>query len=287
VAGEIAAVIKEETGVGAVAVTDTTRVLGWAGIGGDHHKPGDPIASALTRQAIDCASPIEPEQQDYACTLSQDCPLRSVLIVPLQVDGSVLGTVKLFEPDNRKFQDRNKTLGQGIGALLSSQLLISRYKQQKDLLVAAELKLLRAQVNPHFLFNALNTIVAVTRTNPAQARELLVHLSHFFRKNLAHGHDFSTLEEEIEHVSAYLEIEKARFRERLCVEFDLDPSLLNMKLPTFTLQPLIENAIKHGLSETIEPLACISAREKKATSPILMLKTMRESMSNPPAKASA
>jgi two-component system LytT family sensor kinase len=113
------------------------------------------------------------------------------------------------------------------------------------------------------LFNALNTIVAVTRTNPAQARELLVHLSHFFRKNLAHGHDFSTLEEEIEHVSAYLEIEKARFRERLCVEFDLDPSLLNMKLPTFTLQPLIENAIKHGLSETIEPLSVhIRARKE-------------------------
>jgi two-component system LytT family sensor kinase len=146
----------------------------------------------------------------------------------------------------------NKSLGKGIGALLSSQLLEARYQEQKNLLVTSELKLLQAQVNPHFLFNALNTIIAITRTDPARARELLVHLSHFFRKNLKRNRDLSTLQEELEHVSSYLEIEKARFADRLVVETVVDPTLLSLELPTFTLQPLIENAIKHGLSATLE-----------------------------------
>jgi two-component system, LytTR family, sensor kinase len=253
VASEIAAVIREETGVGAVAVTDAECVLAWSGMAADHHQPGNPITSPFTRQSIRGNSPVFADgvHQSYACQVSPGCPLHSVFIVPLHVDGAVLGTVQLFEPESRRFLTRNKTLGEGIGALLSSQLLISRYQQQKDLLVMAELKLLQAQVNPHFLFNALNTIIAVTRTSPSRARELLVHLSRFFRKNLKRQGDLSTLAEELEHVGSYLEIEKARFQDRLRVEIDVDPSLLGMKLPTFTLQPLIENAIKHGLSATM------------------------------------
>jgi two-component system, LytTR family, response regulator len=112
----------------------------------------------------------------------------------------------------------------------------------------SELKLVHAQVNPHFLFNALNTINAIIRSDPERARELLVHLSHFFRKNLKRSGELSTLAEELEHVGAYLEIEKARFQDRLTVQTGVDPSLLGIRMPTFTLQPLIENALKHGLS---------------------------------------
>ena len=254
VAAEMAAIVKEETGVGAVGVTDTERVLGWVGIGDDHHAPGTPIASPFTRQSIATNSVIFADgvDQPYACRLSPNCPLHSVLIVPLQVDGVVLATVQLFEPRSRRFLNMNKSLGEGIGALLSSQLLAARFQEQKNLLVMSELKLLQAQVNPHFLFNALNTIIAVTRSDAARARELLVHLSHFFRKNLKRSGDLSTLEEELEHVGSYLEIEKARFQDRLVVETEVDPSLLSLRLPTFTLQPLIENAIKHGLSASLE-----------------------------------
>ena len=254
VAEEMAAIVKEETGVGAVAVTDTERVLGWVGIAADHHPPGTPIMSPLTRQSIGSNAVIFADgiEQTYDCRISPTCPLHSVVIVPLEVDGAVLGTVQLFEPRTRRFLNMNKSLGEGIGALLSSQLLVARYQEQKNLLVMSELKLLQAQVNPHFLFNALNTIIAVTRTDPARARELLVHLSHFFRKNLKRSGDLSTLEEELEHVGSYLEIEKARFQDRLVVETDVDPTLLALRLPTFTLQPLIENAIKHGLSATLE-----------------------------------
>jgi two-component system LytT family sensor kinase len=122
---------------------------------------------------------------------------------------------------------------------------------QKNLLVQSELKLLQAQVNPHFLFNSLNTIIAILRIDAPRCKDLLIHLSNFFRKNLKRGNDLSTLAEELDQVNSYLQIEKARFDDRLTVDIDIDPSLLEMTLPTFTLQPLVENAFKHGISRTM------------------------------------
>lgn len=249
-AGELAAIIKEKTGVAAVGVTDTERILGWAGLGGDHHLPGNPIMSPYTRQSIAENAVVFANgvRQGYDCRVSPTCPLHSVVIAPLQVDGAVVGTVQLFEPRDRRFLNMNKSLGEGLGALLSSQLVIARYQEQKSLLVMSELKLAQAQVNPHFLFNALNTIIAILRRDSDRARDLLIHLSNFFRKNLKRASDVTTLEEELEHVRAYLEIEKARFEGRIAVETEVDPELLSLRLPAFTLQPLVENAFKHGLS---------------------------------------
>jgi two-component system LytT family sensor kinase len=252
-AGELAAIIKEKTGVAAVGVTDTERVIGWAGMGGDHHVPGNAIASPYTRQAIAENAVVFADgvRQSYDCTVSPSCQLASMVIAPLQVDGAVVGTVQLFEPRGRRFLNMNKSLGEGLAALLSSQLVIARYQEQKSLLVMSELKLAQAQVNPHFLFNALNTIIAILRKDSDRARELLIHLSNFFRKNLKRASDVSTLEEELEHVRAYLEIEKARFEGRIDVDTQIDPSLLSLRLPAFTLQPLVENAFKHGFSSSL------------------------------------
>jgi two-component system LytT family sensor kinase len=254
VAREVAEIVRQETGVGAVAVTDTARILAFSGLGADHHRPGTALTSPLSHQSIAANTVVVADgvHQAYACALRPDCPLHSVVIVPIHVEGTVLGTVQLFEPESRRFLDVTRTLGEGLGAVLSSQLLASRFQEQKHLLVVSELKLLQAQVNPHFLFNALNTIVAVTRTDPARARELLVHLSQFFRKNLKRTGETSTLREELDHVGAYLEIEKARLGNRLQVIVDVDPALLDLRLPTFTLQPLIENSVKHGISQRLE-----------------------------------
>jgi two-component system LytT family sensor kinase len=249
-----------------VGVTDTERILGWSGLGGDHHRPGRPIASPYTKQALASNSVVFADgiRQAYDCTVSPSCPLSSVLIVPLQVDGTVVGTVQLFEPRGRRFLNMNRSLGEGLGALLSSQLLISRYQEQKSLLVLSELKLARAQVNPHFLFNALNTIIAILRRDADRSRELLIHLSNFFRKNLKRSSDVSTLAEELEHVGAYLEIEKARFEGRIVVETDVDPALVRLSMPSFTLQPLVENAFKHGVSSLLgEGRVSIRARRRE------------------------
>lgn len=251
---KIARIIQEETGVGAVAITDTDKILAFIGIGEDHHRPGTPITSTITMQAIACNKVLfaDGNSQPYRCSISPQCQLGSVLVIPLHGDEGVIGTIKLYEPKKRLFLKINHTLGEGIANLLSQQLLTGRLEQQQRLLVQSELKLVQAQINPHFLFNTLNTISAITRREPERARQLLLHLSLFFRKNLKRQSGLATLQEEQEHCQSYLEIELARFGDRLTVQNEIPPTLADLKLPSFTLQPLIENAIKHGTSTLLE-----------------------------------
>ncbi|BBQ32594.1 LytS/YhcK type 5TM receptor domain-containing protein [Aeromonas caviae] len=247
--GKIAHIVQEETGVGAVAITDTDKILAFIGTGEDHHKPGTPITSVITLQAIAQNKVLfaDGNSQPYRCSISPQCQLGSVLVIPLQGDEGVIGTIKLYEPKKRLFLKINHTLGEGIANLLSQQLLAGRLEQQQRLLVQSELKLVQAQINPHFLFNTLNTISAITRRDPGRARELLLHLSRFFRNNLKRQSGLTTLREEQEHCLSYLEIEQARFGERLTVINEIPLHLAEVQLPSFTLQPLIENAIKHGI----------------------------------------
>ncbi|MGL6262569.1 LytS/YhcK type 5TM receptor domain-containing protein [Aeromonas jandaei] len=251
---KIARIIQEETGVGAVAITDTDKILAFIGTGEDHHLPGTPITSAITMRAIERNKVLfaDGNAQPYRCSLSPQCQLGSVLVIPLQGHKGVIGTIKLYEPKKRLFLKINHTLGEGIANLLSQQLLAGRLEQQQRLLVQSELKLIQAQINPHFLFNTLNTISAITRQDPGKARDLLLHLSRFFRKNLKRQSGLTTLQEEQEHCRSYLEIEMARFGDRLTVQNDIPAHLATLQLPSFTLQPLIENAIKHGISTLLD-----------------------------------
>lgn len=253
-ARELVNIIRKETGVGAVGITDREKILAFSGLGADHHQPGTPISSEHTLQAIHGNQVFYADgvNTPFACPRSPNCPLGSALVVPLRVEQEVIGTIILFEPKNKLFLGLNRSLGEGLANLLSDQLLRSRYAEQKNLLIQSELKLVQAQVNPHFLFNALNTIIAVVRIDSDRARDLLLHLSNFFRKNLKRSGDLVSLEEELDHVQSYLKIEKARFEDRLSVVTEIDPALLSLKVPTFTLQPIIENAIKHGISQLLE-----------------------------------
>ncbi|MEZ8147952.1 histidine kinase [Enterovibrio norvegicus] len=253
-AEKIARIIYEETKVGAVAITDKDKILAFVGIGDNHHKPNTPISSqstldAMTKNSIIC---LDGAERPYQCSLSSDCKLGSALIIPLRTGDEVVGTIKLYERKHKLFSTINMSMAEGIAQLLSSQILFSGYLEQKSLLTQSEIKLLHAQVNPHFLFNALNTISAIIRRDPDKARQLIQNLSQFFPSNLKQNINTVTLREELAHVDAYLSIEKARFTDRLSVSVEIDSALLETTLPSFTLQPLVENAIKHGISTLLE-----------------------------------
>ena len=252
---QLARILLEETNVGAVALTDREKLLAFIGIGEDHHLPGSPITSSHTLRAIANNEVVYADGNliRYHCTLDPRCKLGSTLVIPLRgEDNQVIGTIKLYEPKRKLFSSLNRTLGEGVARLLSTQILAGKYSAQSELLVRSEIKLLHAQVNPHFLFNALNTLASVIRTDPEKARQLVQHLSLFFRKNLRREAEEVTLKEELEHVNSYLQIELARFPDRLKVQFDIDESLLQQKLPAFSLQPIVENAIKHGISHAMD-----------------------------------
>lgn len=154
---------------------------------------------------------------------------------------------------DRNFQESVNTTTEfieGLARLLSTQLELSEIEFQKKLVSKAELKLLQSQINPHFLFNALNTIAATSRLNPNRARQLILALASYFRSNLSAQKEMIDIQSEIEHVLSYIEIELARFEERLNVKIDCDPNL-RWEVPSFVIQPLVENSIKHGMKKEV------------------------------------
>jgi len=129
----------------------------------------------------------------------------------------------------------------------------SRQAQLEAQVREGELKMLRAQINPHFLFNSLNSMSSLTLTDPMKAREMILKLSDFMRYSLSSRTDQPvTLQSEMESLRLYLEIEKVRFGERLVIEEDIQPECLTALLPGMLLQPLYENAVKHGVYESTE-----------------------------------
>ncbi|WP_409227270.1 LytS/YhcK type 5TM receptor domain-containing protein [Gudongella sp. SC589] len=246
-----AEIIKEMTNVEAVAFTDRERIIAHVGEGEDHHKPGIGLMTELTRKALHSDSfTIADSKQDIGCD-HKGCKLRSAIIVPIKQESRVIGALKLYKAEERSITMVETELALGLAQLFSTQLELSRIDQQRELLAKSELKALQAQINPHFLFNAINTIVSYTRTQPDEARKLLVHLGDFFRSNLQEPSDKVPLTKEIEHIVSYVEIEKARHGDKLKINYEILPEV-ECEIPPLLLQPLVENAIKHGVLHRLE-----------------------------------
>ncbi|EQB86758.1 two-component system LytT family sensor kinase [Clostridium punense] len=245
---KICSIIRESTNAAAVSITDTKKVLAHVGLGSDHHRAGSPILTTATKEVIsngkmnilNCAEEIK--------CFSHDCPLKSAIIVPLKENEEVIGTLKLYYSVENGISYTTENLAIGLSHLISTQLEISKVGQLKDMATKSEIKALQAQINPHFLFNALNTIVSFLRFNPNKARELIVNLSNYLRYNIENTSTFVDISKELEQVKAYVEIEKARFGDKLQVAYDIDESII-LKIPSLIIQPLVENSIKHGILE--------------------------------------
>jgi len=140
----------------------------------------------------------------------------------------------------------------------NSQKLQERTQQEerlKGMVRDAELNLLKSQINPHFLFNSLNSISSLTMTNPDEAREMIIRLSDFLRYSLKHReNEYVPLEEELGRMKDYLAIEKIRFGEKLLYDFDISEECEKLPVPTMIFQPLFENAIRHSVYESVDPV---------------------------------
>jgi LytS/YehU family sensor histidine kinase len=141
----------------------------------------------------------------------------------------------------------------------NSQKLQERAQQEerlKGLVRDAELNMLKSQINPHFLFNSLNSISSLTMSNPEEAREMIIRLSDFLRYSLKHReNEYVPLKEELGRMKDYLAIEKIRFGEKLLYTFDVHEACEDFPVPTMIFQPLFENAIRHSVYESVDPVS--------------------------------
>jgi two-component sensor histidine kinase len=187
---------------------------------------------------------------------------------PEAVIGPLAGGRRFLAADLALLRDASLVLARRIDAIrLEHERFERRWKEEEmaRLAVDAELRALRAQINPHFLFNALTTIGYLVKAAPDRALHTLLRLTEVLRRALRSDEDDVTLSNELQLVEAYLDIERARFEERLRVEIDVPDAVRNAKIPAFVLQPLVENAVKHGIAPSrMGGVVSVRARLKEA-----------------------
>src|SRR5579884_2516653 len=230
------------TGAAAIALADTRAVLAIDGEGREQVRPGD-LLSRLLAQTPDDRLHIVPRLVSSDPT----CPLRSAVLAPLIVQGKRLGTLIAFYRSVGRPSHYELRVVQEGASLVAAQVELSIVAEQEERLAQAELRALRAQISPHFIYNALAAVAGDIHARPEEARELLIDFAEFTRYLFRDGRSYVTLGEEIDHVERYLRLEQARFRDALHVSIDVAPDCLSAVVPAMSVQPLVENAIRHGV----------------------------------------
>lgn len=246
-AAETARIILEMTDLDAVAISDETTILANVGAENVYHHPGTPFIHASTETVLTTGRIMTPLTREEIGCAHADCRLGSAIIVPLIKQDKTIGTLQLFRLQEHAINALDRELADGLAHLFSNQLEISALYEQRKLVREAEIKALQAQINPHFLFNAINTVISTIRINPEKAVTLLVKLADFFRSNIKPAVEGVSLATELEHCRSYIAIESARFEERMQMTYDIDQDTLDCLLPPLILQPLVENGLKHGI----------------------------------------
>src|SRR5699024_5167836 len=230
-ANESAKVIKDLMKVSAVAITNKTNI------------------TDLSKAVIDTGQQKEVYSSKEIGCQHPNCPLEAAIVIPLYIQGDIVGTLKLYFTDYHDLTFVEKRLAEGLAKIFSSQLELGAVETQRQLLQDAEIKSLQAQVNPHFFFNAMNTISALVRIDHEKARQLLLQMSQFFRSNLQGARNNTiTISKELEQVRAYIALEQARYPDHFIIECDIPEQYESALVPPFVIQILVENAIKHAFT---------------------------------------
>ena len=230
----------------AVALTDPDRLLAWDG--GDQHHADQAVE--LAKEVVASGS-TEVTGRDRATCDDPSCPLRQAIVTPLTtVDDRVIGTFQAWVPYASAGLVRAT---EEVADWVSGQLELAELDASRTRLMEAEVRALRAQISPHFIYNSLTAIASFVRTDPERARELLVEFADFTRYSFRRHGEFTTLAEELRSIERYLVLEKARFGDRLDVTLRVAPEVLPVTVPFLCLQPLVENAVRHGLEAKAGP----------------------------------
>ena len=274
---EVCRLLLPETQAMAVAMTDDKVVLGYAGEHAEAFPIGSPIHTEATHRVL--ASQVaevfaatdsgsisgvlaENEKEHVAVEYrgmsvapapvgpesTRDVFIPAGIVAPLVVRGESVGTLKLYFEAPHLIDATQRAIAEGLAELLSTQLSIAELDRQVELATKSKLQALQSQINPHFLFNTINTIAALIRTDPARARTLLREFAVFYRQTLENSSDLIPLEREIQQTTRYLGFEIARFGEkRIVEEVCIEDGLEDVRVPSFIVQPIVENSVNHAM----------------------------------------
>ena len=179
-----------------------------------------------------------------------ETPVRALVAQPLLIgtdDEATIGGVLMVAATRRPGPGMLGAIAE-VAHYVSSQLELADLDASRARLDRAEVLALRAQISPHFIYNALNTIASFVRTDPARARELILDFADFTRYSFRAAGEYTVLSDELRNVDRYLTLERARFGPKLTVRVQAAPEVLNVVLPFLALQPLVENAVRHGVA---------------------------------------
>jgi two-component system LytT family sensor kinase len=235
--------LRELLGTPALAIVSTTELLAWEGV--------DDAAGGHAAAAIAHAERAVQESRTRVLGATEvgcerlDCPLRGAVVAVVGVEDRVLGALVAYSPQRPTAQ--LVRAGEEVARWVASQVELAELDLQRTRTAEAELRALRAQISPHFVYNCLAAIAVFVRTDPDRARELLLDFADFTRYAFRREAQFTTLADELRNVERYLVLEQARFGDRLQVDLTVAQEVLGVTVPFLSVQPLVENAVRHGL----------------------------------------
>lgn len=229
--------------VPAMAITDPGSVLVWDGLSPHHrHQALAHASDVLHSGRVDVVRGSQVRCGD------ENCPIKVAVVAPIVVEDQVVGALAAYGSDASVGLVRATT---EVASWVSMNVTLAELGWHRTRTMEAELRALRAQISPHFVYNSLAAIASFVRTDPDRARELLLEFADFTRYSFRASGAFVPLADELTNIERYLTLEQARFGERLQVALDIDPDVLGTRVPYLAIQPLVENAVRHGLEPKV------------------------------------
>jgi two-component system, LytTR family, sensor kinase len=226
----------------ALALADRERLLAVDGPGAIRSLAGAPLGE-LIEEGPDDRVHVDPRLE------LPKLHLGGAVVAPLIVRGERVGSLAAFYARGRRIRPDDTRVVGDAAELVAAQLELAAVEEQEERLARAELSALRAQISPHFVYNALAAVAGYIHSRPEEARELLTDFAEFTRYAFRRERPYVTLADELHYVEKYLNLERARFGDRLRVRLEVAPEILPAVVPVLSLQPLVENAVRHGIDD--------------------------------------
>jgi two-component system LytT family sensor kinase len=226
----------------ALALADRETLLAVDGPGAVRSLAGSPLGT-LFQEGPDDRVHVEPRIE------MRELHLGGAVVAPLILRGERVGSLAAFYARGRRIRPDDTRVVSDAAGLVAAQLELAAVEEQEERLARAGLHALRAQISPHFVYNALAAVAGYIHSQPDEARELLTDFADFTRYAFRRERPYVTLADELHYVEKYLNLERARFGERLLVRLEVAPEILPAIVPVLSLQPLVENAVRHGIED--------------------------------------